>query len=110
IERLLGRAEVGVAEDGVGVEDGGEGDGWEVMTLAQHLRADQRLCFARAEAVQNSDQLPFLARRIAIEHFDADVRKVAAKTLLDFFRSEADRLQDFAIAQRTLRRNRLPQS
>ena len=88
----------------------GERDVREVMALAQHLRADERLRLAAAEAVEDAHQLPFLARRVAVEHVDGDVGKIAAEALLHFLRAEADRLQHFAVAQRTLRRNRLAQS
>ena len=53
IERLLRGAEVGIAEDRVGVEDAGEGDVREVMSLAEHLRPDERARLAAAEAVED---------------------------------------------------------
>src|SRR5947207_3132440 len=48
--------------------------------------------------------------RKTIENILDDARKIAVKTLFDFLRAEADRLQHFAAAQRTLRRNRPAQS
>src|SRR5439155_22214903 len=82
----------------------------EMMSLAQHLRADERLCLAAPKAIEDLHERAFLARRVAIENILDDSRKIAVKTLFDFFRAEADRLQHFAAAQRTLRRNRLAQS
>ena len=41
LERALLRAEVGQGEPRVGVDDRGEGDAGEVVTLRHHLRADE---------------------------------------------------------------------
>src|SRR5205814_942742 len=80
----------------------------EVVPLAQHLRADQRLRRLRAEAVEDAHELPFLPRRVAVEHPDGDVGELAAEALLDLFRAEADRLQHLAAAERALRGQRAP--
>src|SRR5207237_10299748 len=80
VKSLLRGAEIGVAEDGVGAEDGGEGDVREVMSFAEHLRSDQCLRFAAAEAIENAYQRAFLARGIAIEDVDSDRREVALES------------------------------
>src|SRR5205807_4769306 len=105
VERLLGGAEIGIAEDGVGGEDRGESDVREVMSLAQHLRADEALRLAAPEAVEDPDQLPLLSRRVTIEHLGGDVREVAPEAFLDLLRAEADRLQHLALTEGALRRD-----
>src|SRR5438132_2233100 len=107
VKSLLRGAEIGVAEDGVCAEDSGESYVWKVVAFAEHLRSDQRLRFAAAEAIENAHQRAFLARGIAIEDVDSDRRKIALESLLDLFGAEADRLKNFAAAQRALRWNRL---
>src|SRR2546427_4169602 len=110
VERLLRGAEVGITEDGISAEDGGESDVREVMPFAQHLRADQRLGLAAAKTLEDPNQRALLARRIPIEHVHGDLREIAAEALLHLLRAEADGLQDFAAAQRTLRRDRPAQA
>ena len=107
IKCFFGGAEIGVAEDGVGAEDGGESHAREVMALTEHLRSDQRLRLLIAEAIEDSHERTFFSRGIAIENIDGDRRKLAAKALLDFFGAETNRLQDFASARRAFRRQRL---
>src|SRR5258706_1975422 len=81
-----------------------------MVSLAQHLGANQCLRLLGAETVEDADQLPFLARRIAVEDVDDDVGEIAAETFLYFLSAEADRLQDFAITERALRGNRFAQT
>src|SRR4051794_38071298 len=80
------------------------------MAFAQDLGADERLRFAFVEAVEGADQPTFLTRGVAVEDIHCDFGEIAAETFLHFFRAEADRLEDFAVAQWTERRNRLAQS
>ena len=83
------------------------GKWWPLLSICVPISA----CVSpRRKRSRMRDQLPFLARRIAVEHLDRDVGKIAAETLLHFLGAEADRLQHFAIAERALRRNRLAQS
>src|SRR5687768_14752893 len=98
IERLLRGTEIGIAEDGVGVEDCGESDAGEMMPLAEHLRSDERLCLRGAKAVEDANELALLPRRIAVEDLHRHVRKIADETLSNLFRSESDRLEDLARA------------
>ena len=77
------------------------------MALAEHLRSDQRLRLLIAEAIEDSHQRTFFSRGIAIENIDGDRRELAPKALFDFFGAKTDRLQDFAAASRTLRRQGL---
>src|SRR5207245_2459754 len=81
-----------------------------MVALAEHLRSDQRLRLTGAETVEDAHEGALAARGVAIEHIDGHGGKVAAETLLDFLGAEADRLQDFAAAHRTFRRNRSPRS
>ena len=80
------------------------------MSLAEHLRADERARLAAAEAVEDGHERAFLARRVAIEHVAGNAGKLAAKSLFHFLRAEADRLQHLAVAERAARRNGLAQA
>src|SRR5258708_12178952 len=110
VKRLLGRTKVRIAEDGVGREHHRERDVGKVMSLAQHLRADQGLRLALAEAIEDADELPLPPCGVAVEHFAGDVGEIAAEAFLDLFRAEADGLQHLAVAEPALRRDPDPQT
>ena len=49
LEDLFGRAEIGDAERGVGIEDADEGDGGKMKSFGDHLGADEHIGFVGAE-------------------------------------------------------------
>src|SRR5712691_10859092 len=77
VERLLRGSKIGISKDRVGAQDGGERDVGEMMSLAEHLRADQGLRLSAAKALQDAHQRSLASRGLAIEHVGGDVREIA---------------------------------
>ena len=71
LKRPLGRAEVGHAEADVGRDDADQRHARKVVALGNHLRADQDVDLAVAEARQQRFERAPSADRVAIEARDA---------------------------------------
>ena len=80
LERPLLRAEIGQAETGVGVHDGGQLDPGEVVALGDHLRSEQHRTVGLAEAPQRSGQLLGIRGRVRVEPDQLELGTLAASS------------------------------
>src|SRR6185369_2939399 len=92
--------EVGEAEVGVGGEDGGERDAREVVPLGDHLRADEHLDIATAEALQESGRASRPAGGVAVKNVDGGFREELTEGLLHPLGASPHRLQRLLVADR----------
>src|SRR3569623_3459715 len=95
LRKTLARAEVDAEETLIGIQDGSERDLGEVMTLREHLRADQNRVFAALRLVAQLLQRAFASGAVAVDAGDGVIRKTFAQHLLDALRAVAERPQLF---------------
>ena len=90
LERALLGAEVRQREARVGVDDGGERDAGKVMTLRDHLRADQDGAIGGDEPVERLAQRPRLRGRVRVEPDALQLGHALLELRLEPLRSGAD--------------------
>ena len=83
LEGSLGGAEIGEAQADVGVHDAHQRDVGNVVTLGDHLRADQDVVIALAEAGQDGFVVALAADGIAVQPRDAGFRKRAVQLVFE---------------------------
>ena len=74
----------------------------DVMSLRDHLRADQHVERAFVQRIQRTLEIFPPAHRVAIKAPDARLRKHAVQQLFQLFRSRPDKINVLATAMRTL--------
>src|SRR3569833_881367 len=97
LRKTLARAEVDAEETLIGIQDGSERDLGEVMTLRQHLRADQNRVLAALRLVEQLLQRAFASGAVAVDAGDGVIRKTFAQHLLAALRAVAERSQLIAV-------------
>ena len=83
LEGPLLRAEVGKAEAGVGVDDGRERDALEVMSLGDHLRADEDGALRLGEAREGLGGRARPLDRVGVEADQLELRKLPGELPLE---------------------------
>ncbi len=101
LERALGGAEIGQAERLVGRHDADERDAREIVTLGDHLRADEDVDLAALEAREDPLVLAAAAHGVAVHALDARRGRELAQHLLDLLGALPDRVQLVVRAART---------
>jgi len=86
----LGRAEITAVERVVGAEHADERQPREVVTLGEHLRADQDIDLARVDALAHVGKGALAPRAVAIDALDARLRKALGERSLEPLRAVAD--------------------
>src|SRR5581483_8744317 len=90
LERPLLGAEVGEAEAGVGVDDGGELDAGEVVSLRDHLRADEDGAVGGGEALERRAELAGLRDGVRVEADPLELGDALLELALEPLRAGAD--------------------
>ena len=75
---------------GVGRDDPDQPDAGEVQTLGDHLRAEQHVGFARAEAVERLLVVPGGAHRVGVHADRADPREFTVEFLFNALGAQAE--------------------
>src|SRR5579862_2989752 len=90
LEGALLRAEVRQTEPGVGVDDGCELDAGEVMSLRDHLRADEHRALGAREPLERVAELLGLLDRVRVEPDPLEFGNVPLELTLELLRAGAD--------------------
>ena len=90
LERPLLGAEVGQREAGVGVDDRGELDAREVVSLRDHLRADEDGALGGGEPLERGAELLRLRDGVGVEADPLELGDVLLELALELLRSGAD--------------------
>ena len=88
LEGPLARAEVGEVDPHVGVDHPHEGDVGEVETLGDHLRAEQHVDFATADAIEDRGVRPLAGRGVHVHARDPRRGKPFHEQSLHLLRAE----------------------
>ena len=107
LEAALRRTKVGKIDADVGVDHTDQRHIWKVQSLGDHLRAEQNVDLAAADAVENLGVGPFSARRIDVHPRDARGRKTVGEKPLDLLRAEPPLAEDEPAAPGALQANGL---
>ena len=110
LKRLFGGPEVGKIEDRVRRQDADRGDSRKVMSLRDHLRADEGLNPAAGHGSENAVGGAPAARDVGIEHGESRSRKQLREPLRGALGAGADRLEQRASARTAPFRDRAPRS
>src|SRR4029077_14078747 len=105
LEGAFGGAEVRHVEGAIGADDADQRNPVEVMTLGEHLRADQNVERARRECAKRFLILTLGARRVAIEPRDAGFGKLLAQALFELLGTFAEKIDVLRIALGTFFRD-----
>src|SRR5581483_4935428 len=105
LKRSLGRSEVGDAEPDVRRYDADERDTRKVVTLRNHLRADEDVDLTRAELRQQGVERALAADGVAVQARDAGAGMNALHFRLDAFGAETGLLEIRSGAERTFVRH-----
>src|SRR5262249_2874069 len=101
LKRSLGRAEVGQRKRRVGANDTDEGNARKVVSLRNHLRADQNVDVPAAESAEHAFEIAAVPHRVAVSAADACIRINLYELGLEPFRSLAHIMDVLALALRT---------
>ena len=87
----LRRAEIAAVERIVGADDTDEREPPEIVALGEHLRADENVDRTRVHTIAHTRECALAPGAVAVDAFDASVRKTGAERALEPLRSVAER-------------------
>ena len=99
LRQPLGGSEVGAEQALVGIEHAHQRDIGEVMTLGQHLRADQDARFAAVDPGDGRLQVGGIAHAVAVKAGDGQARKTRRQGFFDALGAMAQRPHPVAAAR-----------
>ena len=85
LESTLGGAEIREAERDVGADHSHQRDAVDVVSLGDHLGADQQIEFAFIESAERALEIFFAADGVAIQPSDAGLREHAVQKFFQLF-------------------------
>ena len=90
LKRLLRRTEVGQAQAGVGIDDAHEGNAGIVVSLGEHLRADEDVDVALGEAPEDLRVTALAGGGVRVHALDARLGERVHQVFLGFLRAGAE--------------------